>query len=486
MSIIDLDVIDDHERFRAELASIRPDGKRRWIYARKPNGRFTKYRTILSVVLLAFLFLAPFVKVGGHQFLLLNIIQREFVFFGVPFWPNDFYLVALLFLTLVVTIVVFTATLGRIWCGWLCPQTVFMEMIFRKIEWLIEGGPKEQAQRHAGPWNFDRTWRAIAKVAIFFGISFAIANTFLAYVISSDTLIRDVQDGPVAHLELFVALVFFTFVFFMVFYRFREQACLIACPYGRYMSALVDENTVAITYDFKRGESTEGRAKWTRHDTEVKKAAAAESKSFARPDGHGDCVDCHQCVTVCPTGIDIRNGIQLECVNCTACIDACDEVMDKVGLDRGLVRYSSLKAVEEGSSKILTRRIKAYMAIWSVLMAAVITLFALRSDLDIVVLRQEGTTWVKMPDGIGNFYRLQIINKTSEPLTYDLKVVSPQGAALKPLGMESTVQPQQILKGRFMLMMPEGTVTTKDSKIVLNIESGGQVIKTVTTSFVGP
>lgn len=486
MSVIDLDVVDDHERFRAELASIRPDGKRRWIYARKPNGRFTKYRTILSWFLLAFLFVAPHVKVGGKQFLLLNIIEREFVFFGVPFWPNDFYLVALMFLTTVVTVVVFTATLGRLWCGWLCPQTIFMEMVFRKIEWWIEGGPKEQAQRHAGPWNWDRTWRTSLKVGIFFAISFAIANTFLSYIVSSDVLLRYVVDGPAAHIELFAGLIVFTFVFFMVFYRFREQACLIACPYGRYMSALVDENTVAITYDFKRGEAESGRSKWTRHDTEVKKAAASTTEAFSRPDGHGDCVDCYQCVTVCPTGIDIRNGIQLECVNCTACIDACDEVMDKVGLPKGLVRYSSLKAVEEGESKIFTRRIKAYLVIWSVLMAAVITLFALRSDLDVVVLRQEGTTWVKMPDGIGNFYRLQIINKTSDPLPYSLRIISPDGAVLKPLGLDYTVDPQQILKGRFMLILPEGTQTTQDTKIVVNIESNGQVVKTVTTSFVGP
>ncbi|MBU3742835.1 MAG: 4Fe-4S binding protein, partial [Candidatus Kapabacteria bacterium] len=306
MSIIDLDLVEDHERFRSELASITRDGRRRWIYARKPSGRFYRWRSVVAVILLAFLFIAPHVKVHGHQFLLLNIIDRQFVFFGVPFWPNDFYLVVLLFLTAVISIVVFTATLGRLWCGWLCPQTVFMEMIFRRIEWWIEGGPKEQAQRAAGPWTFDRAWRAVVKIAIFFGISFAIANTFLAYVISSDTLRLYISDGPLAHGSLFVSLVVFTLVFFAVFYRFREQACVIACPYGRYMSALVDQNTVAVTYDFKRGEH---RSKWTKADNDAKRQAAS-GESFARPQGSGDCVDCHQCVTVCLTGIDIRNGIQ--------------------------------------------------------------------------------------------------------------------------------------------------------------------------------
>ena len=484
MSILDLDVVDDHERFRAELASIQPDGRRKWIFARKPPKRiFYKLRTYLSWLLLAFLFSAPFVKVGGHQFLLLNIIERQFVFFGVPFWPNDFYLVALMFLTTVVTIVLFTATIGRIWCGWLCPQTIFMEMVFRKIEWLIDGGPTEQAKRKAGPWNWDRTWRTSVKVVVFFAISFLIANTFLAYVISSDVLLSYVTDGPFAHLELFLALVTFTFVFFMVFYRFREQACLIACPYGRYMSALVDENTVAVTYDFKRGE---GRAKWNRDDTAAKKSAKSAGESFTRPEGHGDCVDCHQCVTVCPTGIDIRNGIQLECVNCTACIDACDEVMDKVGLDRGLIRYASLNAVEKGHSSWLTTRIKAYGAIWIVLMTAVVTLFSMRSDLDVVILRQEGTTWVTMGEDVGNFYRIQIINKSGEALPYDLSVVEPGSATLKPIALPDVVGSQEIMKGRFILTLPKSEIKGQDNKITLSINSAGESIKTVTTSFVGP
>jgi cytochrome c oxidase accessory protein FixG len=481
MSIIDLDLVEDHERHRAELASIRPDGRRRWIYARKPKGRFTRWRTVLSWFLLAFLVLAPFVKVGGHQFLLFNIIEREFVFFGLPFWPNDFYLVALLFLTGVVTIVLFTATLGRIWCGWLCPQTIFMEMVFRKIEWLIEGGPKEQAQRHAGPWNWDRTWRAALKVAVFAVISFGIANVFLSYVISSDALLRYVTDGPVAHLELFVGLVFFTFVFFMVFYRFREQACLIACPYGRYMSALVDENTVAITYDFKRGES---RAKWSREDNEARKVAAGGT--FSRPGERGDCVDCHQCVTVCPTGIDIRNGIQLECVNCTACIDACDEVMDKVGLDRGLIRYSSLSAVERGHGTFLTRRIKAYFAVWVVLMGVVITLFAMRNDLDVVVLRQEGTTWVRTEDGVANFYRIQIINKTSRDLPYTVRIAEPSGYALRPLGLPTVVKKEDIMKGRFIIVRDPKVASSNETKVTLELSANGEVFRTITTSFLAP
>ena len=483
MSIIDLDVIDDHERFRSELASITPDGRRRWIYARKPSGRFYRWRSAVAMLLLAFLFAAPYVKMHGHQFLLLNIITREFVFFGVPFWPNDFYLVVLLFLTAVISIVVFTATLGRLWCGWLCPQTIFMEMIFRRIEWWIEGGPKEQAQRKAGPWTWDRLWRAGLKIIVFFAISFAIANTFLAYVISSDTLLLYISDGPIAHLSLFIPLVVFTGVFFAVFYRFREQACLIACPYGRYMSALVDQNTVAVTYDFKRGES---RAKWTKADNDAKRAAQRTDATFQRPADLGDCVDCHQCVTVCPTGIDIRNGIQLECVNCTACIDACDEVMDKVGLPRGLVRYTSATAVQQGVTSWLTTRIKAYIAVWLVLVSVVVTLFALRSDLDILIVRQSGSLWVNTADGVANFYTMQVINKTDNEQQVSVDVVEPAGASVTVLGPLRSVAPNTIAKGRLFVVVPDRLRSTENSTVRLVVRSGDQEVVRTDVSFVAP
>lgn len=489
MSLIELSGIEDHERFRAELASIRPDGRRKWIYAREPRGRYTRMRTILSVVLVAFLMLAPYVKVNGHQFMLLNIIERKFVFFGVPFWPSDFYLVALMFLTAIVTFVIATASLGRIWCGWLCPQTVFMEMIFRRIEWLIEGSPVEQAKRHAGPWNRSRLLRSSLKFLVFFALSFVIANTFLSYVISSDVLLRYIADGPMTHLELFVGLVFFTGVFFLVFYRFREQACLIACPYGRYMSALVDDDTVTVSYDHVRGE---GRIKWSRDDVAAQRSALARGKSFSRPSGAGDCLDCHQCVTVCPTGIDIRNGIQLECVGCTACIDACDEVMDKVGLDRGLIRYASLSTIKSGSRQnFLTRRIVAYGIVWLILMSAVVTLFAMRSSLDVVILRQVGTTWVKTPQGMANFYQIRLINKTAVDMPVSIRVRSPKGVSLRPLGLPDVLKAETIVNARFILTLTsEGQGDVPDIvngaiKVVLDV-SAPDGVQQLETSFVGP
>lgn len=468
--MIELPVIEDHERFRAEIASLTPDGKRKWVYAQRPSGRLYHWRKLVSVLLLAFLFLAPVVKVNGNQFMLLDIMERQFVFFGVPFWPNDFYLVALLFLLTVVSIVVFTAVLGRIWCGWLCPQTVFLEMVFRKLEWLIEGSAKKQALRNAGPWNFDRTSRFVLKQGLFFTISFVIANTFLAYFVSTDRLFDYVVQGPIPHIELFVSLVVFTVVFYLVFSRFREQACLIVCPYGRYMSALVDENTIGVMYDHKRGEP---RSKWKKHD-----------ERSAHEEGH--CIDCFQCVAVCPTGVDIRNGNQLECVQCTACIDACNDVMHKVGLPQGLVRYTSAAAIEKGEKRWLTNRIKAYLAIWAVLTGLVVLLFVFRNTLDITLLRSPGTTWTVTSDGIANFYDIQIINKGVKDLPVSFELVQPAGAKLTPLGLEPVARSGEIFKGRFLVTVPEAERTSNEVDIVLNIRSKGETVRQLTTKLLAP
>jgi cytochrome c oxidase accessory protein FixG len=480
MSILELDVIQDNERFRSEIASLTHDGKRKWVYARKPKGRFYRWRSLLSTFLLAFLVLSPFITVGGHQFILLDLMERHFVFFGIPFWPNDFYLVALMFLVGVVSIVVFTATLGRIWCGWLCPQTVFLEMVFRKLEWLIEGSPQMQVRRNTGPWNWDRVWRFGTKHTLYVAISFIIANVFLAYFISSHTLLKYVENGPVQHIELFAALVVFTAVFYLVFARFREQACLIVCPYGRYMSALIDDNTVGVAYDHKRGEP---RSKWRKGDQRV-----------TAHDGH--CIDCYACVAVCPTGIDIRNGGQLECVQCTGCIDACDEVMTKVGLPTGLIRYTSFAAIEKSDSPIsghtwLTPRIKAYGGIWLGLITVLITLFVLRTTLDVVVLRAPGTTWTETADGVTNFYELQIINKAADDLPYTLEIAEPSGAKLALLGIPASVKSGEIMKGRFMVNVPFTSLGKQNRhnneiSMRLNVRSAGQTIKTITTTLLIP
>jgi len=238
-------------------------------------------------------------------------------------------------------IIFFTTAFGRLWCGWTCPQTVMMEMVFRKLEYLIEGDSHEQRALAQAPWTGKKIAKKVIKHALFFGLSFIIGNTLLSYIIGTETLFHIITDNPLNHLTGLTFMLLFSLLFYAIFARFREQACTFICPYGRLQAALLDENSVVVAYDHKRGEK---RGRLNR----------SQSWEDRRAQGGGDCVDCRQCVVVCPTGIDIRNGTQMECVNCTACIDACDNVMDKIGRSRGLIRYASLDGIERGERLKLT------------------------------------------------------------------------------------------------------------------------------------
>lgn len=465
---------EEHETFRNELASVNKDGRRKWVYARKPSGPYFKARTVLSWFLLAFLFAAPFVKVGGQPLVLLNFLERRFVLLGLVFWPQDFYLVVLIALTLLVTLALSTTAVGRIWCGWLCPQTIFMEMLFRKIEWLIDGSAAQQIRRHKGPWNVDRISRTVLKQGIFFGLSFVIANVFLSYIIGSDQLIEIITAPPGEHYRGLIAITIFSLVFYGVFARFREQACTLACPYGRVMSALQDGNTITVTYDKFRGEPR-GHAKPGTTDRT-----------------YGDCVDCGQCVTVCPTGIDIRNGIQLECVNCTACIDSCDEVMTRLQRPTGLIRLTSnaaIKARAAGGGKVswVTTRVKAYATVWSLLVIAVITLFVIRPEMSVLILRQPGTLYAEMENGaVGNFYNVQVINRTGRTRSLEYVASVPNGATITPLGPIGSIGPHAVLESRFLIQLPEGSLGGASTPVRIEVRSDGQLFQTIDSSFLGP
>lgn len=465
---------DAHETFRNELASVAPDGRRRWIYARKPAGRFYNRRTWLSVFLLAFLFSAPFVRINGQPLMLLNVLERKFVILGTVFWPQDFYLIVLIALALLVTLALSTAAVGRVWCGWLCPQTVFMEMLFRKIEFLIEGSAERQMRRDRGPWNADRIWRKGLKHGVFFALSFAIANVFLAYIIGSEALVAIVTAPPREHLGGLIAITIFSLVFYAVFARFREQACVLACPYGRYMSSLVDRNTVTVTYDFGRGEPRG-------HLLHGRPTAAQGDASSP-----GDCVDCHQCVTVCPTGIDIRNGVQLECVNCAACIDACDSVMRRLNRAPGLIRMTSHAAVSGGAARWLTPRIKAYALVWLVLISAVGTLVAARPDVDVLILRQAGTMYATEATGeIVNLYTVQVFNRSARAREIEITAAMP-GARVEVLGPLRRLAPHALQEGRLLLAVPAAGLDGAVTPVRFEVRVDGGPARAFPSSLVGP
>ncbi len=475
MSIVEVQTGEPDE-FRNKLYNIDKEGNRSKIYPHKPSGKLYRARTIVSVFLLAFLFLAPFVKFHGMQFMLFNILERKFVIFGIVFFPQDMFVLVLGILTLLLSIFLFTAVLGRIWCGWLCPQTVFLEMLFRKIEYAIEGSGTRQRLFDASPMTASKFSRKALKHIIFFSLSVLIANTFLAYIIGSDAVRELVRESPTLHPVGFSVMILFSFVFYAVFARFREQACIVVCPYGRYQSALVDIDTVAVTYDHTRGEP---RGKFTKEDKQAILSGAALAAE------RGDCIDCDRCYHVCPTGIDIRNGIQLECVNCTACMDACDEVMDKVKKPRGLIRWASASSLGRKEHRWLTNRVKAYTGVWFVVTTIFLTFFFLRPMTEVLILRQPGTLNQSGASGEKiNFYVLNVVNKHYEAVPIEVRVLSPAEAKISVLGDVSTVPAVTEKSVRLMLSVPQRVIQNSDSPVRFGVYSNGNLIKQIDSRFI--
>lgn len=461
----------DKESYRDSIRSITEDGKRNWVYAKKPSGRFTRAREVLAAFLLVLFFSGPFLTVNGHPVLLLNIVERKFYLFGMAFWPADFHLLALGGLSLLLFLVLFTAAYGRIWCGWACPQTIFLEMVFRRIEYWIEGDRPAQIRLDRQPWNTDKIIRKGVKHAVFLSLSFLIANLFLAYVIGKDELWAIVTAPISQHWVGFTAITVFSTVFYLVFARFREQVCHFACPYGRHQSVMVDEDSLSVSYDFKRGEPR----------------ANPKARVTGLAKGAGSCIDCGECVRVCPMGIDIRDGIQLECVQCTACIDACDHVMDKIQEPRGLIRYASLHQITIGTKRFFTPRIAAYSAVLTVVLSLFLVFFAMRASTESLILRAPGVLYSTLADGrISNLYTITVLNKTFDTLPFEIRVTKPAGAELRPIGDFTTLRPQSIQEGRFLLIVPPSSLTPTTTRVEFVVKSGDQPIERIHSTFIGP
>jgi len=464
---------EDKENFRDSIATITKEGKRNYIYPKKPKGKFTNYRNIVSWFLLAFFILSPFIKVNGNQFLLFNVLERKFSIFGQPFWPQDFYLLVLSMLIGVVFVIFFTVIFGRIFCGWICPQTIFMEMVFRKIEYAIEGDRAQQIKLAKQEWNTEKIWKRTLKWIIFFIISFIIANVFLAYLIGSDILIEHITDGPMQHVGTLIKLVVFTLVFLFVFAWFREQVCIIACPYGRLQGVMLDGNSMLVAYDHKRGEKENGRNKFRKDENREEK-------------GLGDCIDCKQCVLVCPTGIDIRNGTQLECINCTACIDACDEIMEKVDFEPGLIRYASENNIEKGENFKFSPRIIAYSVVLLLLLTVLTALIFVRNDLEATALRLPGQMFSTQGDTIQNVYTVKIVNKTSRKFE-DLKInLLSNNGNIKVIGSAINIPANGLSEHTLLININKKDLKKSKQEIEIGIYHDGKLVESTSTSFPSP
>lgn len=458
------------DTFRDALASVRDDGKRNWVYPKKVKGFFYRYRTYLSWILLAILFAGPFIRVDGRPYMLFNIFERKFIIFGAVFWPQDTILLIFLLLILFVFVILFTVVFGRVWCGWACPQTLFMEMVFRKMEYLIEGDANQQRALNEGPWTTEKIWKKGLKYSVFTLFSLIIGHLVMAYLVGVDQVREIVSQPPSANMAGFIGLVAFSGIFLFVFAWFREQACIVVCPYGRLQGVLLDNNSINVMYDYVRGEPR-----------------GPIRKSVEENPPKGDCVDCGLCVQVCPTGIDIRNGTQMECVNCTACIDACDEVMVKVERPKGLIRYASENSVKEGHQKLFTGRVRGYSLILAVLMAAFVVLIATRDELEGTVTRFPGMTYQQREDGkVSNLYNITLINKTFEPQRVEIDALA-EGMDIEIVGAKEWVlEPQTKFEGRFFLVRNQAEVKVPQEKVALSLSSKGEEFDEIETNFMAP
>lgn len=455
------------ETFRDHIATINQAGKRNWIYAQQPKGKLYNARTAASIIYLLLFFSLPFVRVHGEPFFLFNILQRRFILFGVTFWPQDFFIFGIGMLAFIVFIVLFTVVFGRVFCGWACPQTIFMEMVFRRIEYWIEGDASHQKMLSRQPYNTEKIIKKTSKHLLFFLIAFLIANTFLAYIIGTDDLFRIIREPLSEHTGGFISLLIFTAVFYGVYAWFREQVCLIVCPYGRLQGVMTDRDSILVTYDYVRGEP---RGKY---------------KKSGRSD-KGDCIDCQLCVKVCPTGIDIRNGTQLECTNCTACIDVCNNMMDHVGAARGLIRYASENGIAKRQQLRITPRIIAYSSVLAGLIGFLAVLLITRSDVDATILRTPGMLYQQQPgNSISNLYNVRIVNKTHSALPVTLKLASGSGS-IRMVGKALTIEKESRAESEFFIILPKEAVTGRKTIVPVDIYSGGKKIETINTTFLGP
>lgn len=462
-----IDEFDDH---RDRVSTIASNGKRIWVYPKRPKGKLYNYRRITALILLAIFFATPFIKVKGEPFLLFNILERKFILFGFPFFPQDFYLLVPVMIAFIVFVVLFTVIYGRVFCGWICPQTIFLEFVYRRIEYWIEGSSYKQKKLDEAPLSFNKVWRKGLKHFLFYSFSLISIVWFLAYIIGMNQVLRMIGEGPGKNMAVTIGVFVFAGIHYLVFAKLRELVCMIICPYGRLQGVLLDRNSIVVSYDYKRGEPR-GHFK---------------SGEFRNSSGKGDCVDCNSCIHVCPAGIDIRHGTQLECINCTACIDACNGVMRRINKHEGLIRYASERSIADNVPLRFNGRILLYSSVLLGLLTLTGFLFSKRTDIETTVLRMPGTMSQQYDEHhYSNIYVIQVINKTRNPLPIEIELVHPRGE-IKSIGDVLIVEPGRVEKANFLVVLAKNEVKSSLTRVKFRILANGREMKVINSSFVGP
>ena len=449
------------------LSTLEKDGSRRWLKPKISKGKFLMRRRWFAYLLIAVFTALPFIKLGGKPLVLLDITARRFTIFGFTFLPTDTMLLAIFLVGILLTVFLFTALFGRVWCGWACPQTVYMEFLFRPIERLFDGTSGRGGFKKKVP-----AWRTAAKYVVYFIVCVYLANTFLAYFIGVDRLGQWVRQSPIEHPVPFLVMAFVTAGMMFDFCFFREQLCLVACPYGRFQSVLLDQNSLIVSYDQKRGEPR-GKLKKQPLDSALPVL--------------GDCIDCGNCVTTCPTGIDIREGLQMECIHCTQCIDACNLVMNKVGRNPDLIRFSSQSRDRGGKGGLLRVRTAIYPLLLLGIAIAFVAVFLAGKSFDAVVLREVGNPHsITVDDRVQNLMRLKLTNRSDETMSLTASVVEPNDVELEIREGSMELGPNETQTFHASVIAPRQAFEFGRADIEIRIETEKQISRSFRFKLIGP
>ena len=450
--------------FRDRPTTFSKEGKRVWLFPKMPQGKLYNIRRLIAWGLLVFFYAAPFLKFRGESLIFLNFMDRQFILFGHTFYPQDFHLLVLAIIALVVFIVLFTVIYGRIFCGWACPQTIFMEFLYRPIEYLIDGNSDKQKRLAQQEMDAVKALKRVLKHGIFLIVSFITILTFVAYITGTASLGVIIAGWPLQNFGILLGVLAFTGAHYFVFAWFREQVCTVVCPYGRLQGVMLDENTIQVAYDYKRGEP---------------RGKGGEGK-------YGDCINCRKCVAVCPTGIDIRNGSQLECINCTACIDACNGVMHIMNRPKGLIRFASEKSISEGVSIRFNARVIAYSLVLLALLTVIVYLFSVRGNVETNIIRAQGTLFQEYgPDSYSNLYNLEMVNKTNAQVRIELRLLSPQGEILI-MGDSLRAAKDEVAQRNMLIVLKKSEVKASNNHLEIGVYQSGKLIDKISSTFVGP
>ncbi|MEM1350128.1 MAG: cytochrome c oxidase accessory protein CcoG [Myxococcota bacterium] len=461
------------------LSTMHQDGRRRWMYPKQSKGRYLTARRMVGWTLIVLFLALPIIPIRGRPAIFLDIVHRKFALFGLSFFATDTLLLMTFGFITLASILLVTAMLGRVWCGWACPQTVYMEFLFRPVERFFEGKEAARKKRDAGPWTADKLWRKAGKYVVYTAIALVLAHTFVAYFVSWEQLLVWMRSSPSDQPGFFIMMAATTALIVFDFGYFREQMCIIACPYSRIQSVLMDRDSLIVSYDPNRGEH---RGRRTRAQREQERAGVQLLHL-------GDCVDCGACVRTCPVGIDIRDGLQMECINCTQCIDACDAIMIGVGKEPGLIRYTSENALEGDPQRIFRPRVALYTAVMAIMSALFAFGVTRTQGLDIDVLRARGAPFIVLPTGdASNRLTVRVQNRTGADVRVRVEALEPEGVELKVIGPKTMeLPPNKLARMDMWVVVPSAHFrTTNRIEGTFLIGDGGELDQEVDFVLLGP